>query len=103
MEKNTRHGIERYPRVLAGVRAGLGVCGTGPTGGVNVLPYRQIRQILINHRRLRKGKAHSSKWVPLLGFNRLFILVFMTLRSGRTTITGTGERERQYLDTGESS
>ena len=43
MGKKTRHEIERYPRVLAGVRAGLGVCGTGPTGGVNVLPYRQIR------------------------------------------------------------
>ena len=42
-KKRTRHGMKRYPRVLAGVRAGLGVCGTGPTGGVNVLPYRQIR------------------------------------------------------------
>ena len=43
MGKKTRHEIGRYPRVLAGVRAGLGVCGTGPTGGVNVLPYRQNR------------------------------------------------------------
>lgn len=38
-----------------------------------------------------------SKWRPLLGSAFLFSTVFFTSLFGRTTMTGTGEWERQYL------
>lgn len=41
----------------------------------------------------------SSKWVPLFGSARLLASTFLTFLSGRTTMMGTGEFERQYFDT----
>ena len=41
--------------------------------------------------------AHSPKCMPRLGFNFRFMIALRTLRSGRTTMTGTGECDRQYL------
>jgi hypothetical protein len=43
--------------------------------------------------------AYSSKWVPLFGSARLFASTFLTFLSGRTTMMGTGEFERQYFET----
>ena len=42
----------------------------------------------------------SSKCVPLFGSALLFSTACLNLRPGLTTITGTGECDRQYLDVG---
>lgn len=49
---------------------------------------------------IKKELTYSpSKCLPLFGSFLRFAMVFLTFRSGRTTMTGTGECERQYLDT----
>lgn len=76
--------------MLAGVSTGLWVMG--PIEGLGwLLGKDYLRGI----RRVKR--AYSSKCIPRFGLSRRFILVFKTLRSGRTTITGTGECDRQYL------
>ena len=45
-----------------------------------------------------RHKTHSSKCFPRFGSAFLFASTFRTLLSGRTTIIGTGEWLRQYLN-----
>lgn len=46
---------------------------------------------------LGEQQSHYSKCVPLLGSALLFSAALRIFLPGRTTMTGTGECERQYL------
>ena len=110
-EINGIHDSDSYIRVgdvLVGTAGTAGTAGTGGTGGAVetlLLPLcDRERTLLLAHTSVRvkyaigRQGAYSSKWVPRLGLLRRLSSVLRTFASGRTTMTGTGEWERQYFD-----